>query len=165
MFTILHISRQKDFCVKKGPFQQRKKDFCVKKGPKKDHFRSLVLKRTKSLIKDLYASTVQLNTLKEPHFLQKQLNLKDLVAPGDRSLCQCHYKKAREINADLNFNRSIPMCSPKRANPDGRYEGGGKLLGKPPVKEPFSLDSALNAISFPTHTFMEGGLGPDMSGI
>ena len=108
---------------------------------------------------------IQLNTLKEPHFLQKQLNLKDLVAPGDRSLCQCHYKKAREINADLNFNRSIPMCSPKRANPDGRYEGGGKLLGKPPVKEPFSLDSALNAISFPTHTFMEGGLGPDKSGI
>jgi len=36
----------------------RKKDFCVKKGPKKDHFSSLVLKRTKSLIKDLYASTV-----------------------------------------------------------------------------------------------------------
>ena len=79
MFTILHISRQKrkkDFCVKKkgpkrdhfsrtkkekGPFQQdkkEKKDFCVKKGPKKDHFSSLVLKRTKSLIKDLYGSTV-----------------------------------------------------------------------------------------------------------
>jgi len=81
VFTILHISRQKrrkDFCVKKrtkkgpfqqdkkgkrtkkGPFQQdkkEKKDFCVKKGPKKDHFSSLVLKRTKSLIKDLYAST------------------------------------------------------------------------------------------------------------
>ena len=46
VFTILHISRQK-----------RKKDFCVKKGPKKDHFSSLVLKRTKSLIKDLYVST------------------------------------------------------------------------------------------------------------
>jgi len=81
VFTVLHISRQKrkkDFCVKKrtkkGPFQQdqkgkkdqkktisagqkRKKDFCVKKGPKKDHFSSLVLKRTKSLIKDLYGST------------------------------------------------------------------------------------------------------------
>ena len=28
-----------------------------KKGPKKDHFSSLVLKRTKSLIKDLYVST------------------------------------------------------------------------------------------------------------
>ena len=41
---------QKNFCVKK--------DFCVKKkGPKKDYFSSLVLKRTKSLIKDLYAST------------------------------------------------------------------------------------------------------------
>ena len=35
----------------------KKKDFSVKKGPKKDHFSSLVLKRTKSLIKDLYTST------------------------------------------------------------------------------------------------------------
>ena len=45
----------------KGPLQKKfcvKKDFCVKKGPKKDHFSSLVLKRTKSLIKDLFASTV-----------------------------------------------------------------------------------------------------------
>ena len=33
------------------------KDLRSKKGPKKDHFSSLVLKRTKSLIKDLYAST------------------------------------------------------------------------------------------------------------
>ena len=52
-----HFSRTKK---EKGPFQQdkkEKKDFCVKKGPKKDHFSSLVLKRTKSLIKDLYAST------------------------------------------------------------------------------------------------------------
>ena len=53
-----HFSRTKK---EKGPFQQdkkEKKDFCVKKGPKKDHFSSLVLKRTKSLIKDLYVSTV-----------------------------------------------------------------------------------------------------------
>ena len=80
MFTILHIITligKKDFCVKKGPkkdhynlnrkqkgpkkdhynLNRKKKDFCVKKGPKKDHFSSLVLKRTKSLIKDLYAST------------------------------------------------------------------------------------------------------------
>ena len=52
-----HFSRTKK---EKGPFQQdkkEKKDFCVKKGPKKDHFSSLVLKRTKSLIKDLYGST------------------------------------------------------------------------------------------------------------
>jgi hypothetical protein len=52
-----HFSRTKK---EKGPFQQEKKekkDFCVKKGPKKDHFSSLVLKRTKSLIKDLYVST------------------------------------------------------------------------------------------------------------
>ena len=79
--------QKKDFCVKnnfcvkkrtkKGPFQKDhfkrpmemgskgplqknfcvKKDFCVKKGPKKDYFSSLVLKRTKSLIKDLFAST------------------------------------------------------------------------------------------------------------
>ena len=52
-----HFSRTKK---EKGPFQQDKKekmDFCVKKGPKKDHFSSLVLKRTKSLIKDLYVST------------------------------------------------------------------------------------------------------------
>ena len=40
---------QKNFCVKK--------DFCVKKGQKKDYFSSLVLKRTKSLIKDFFAST------------------------------------------------------------------------------------------------------------
>jgi len=46
--------------TKKGPFQQWNlvlKDLRSKKGPKKDHYSSLVLKRTKSLIKDLYAST------------------------------------------------------------------------------------------------------------
>ena len=39
------------------------KDLRSKKGPKKDHFSSLVLKRTKSLIKDLYASTASLNSV------------------------------------------------------------------------------------------------------
>ena len=38
----------------------RKKRTFVKKGPKKDHFSSLVLKRTKSLIKDLYGSTASI---------------------------------------------------------------------------------------------------------
>ena len=44
----------------------KKKDFCVKKGPKKDHFSSLVLKRTKSLIKDLYVSTASENQNQKP---------------------------------------------------------------------------------------------------
>ena len=44
------------------------KDLRSKKGPKKDHFSSLVLKRTKSLIKDLYGSTVSRSEVWELRF-------------------------------------------------------------------------------------------------
>ena len=46
------------------------KDLRSKKGPKKDHFSSLVLKGTKSLIKDLYASTANTQALHIPTIWQ-----------------------------------------------------------------------------------------------
>ena len=87
VYDITHFATKKDFCVRKnfcvkkkdqkrtiskGPFQASnengvkrtitkellcKKGLLCKKRTKKDYFSSLVLKRTKSLIKDLYAST------------------------------------------------------------------------------------------------------------
>ena len=58
------------------------KDLRSKKGPKKDHFSSLVLKRTKSLIKDLYASTEWGGTTKSI-FIQKWPRYKLLCVKAD----------------------------------------------------------------------------------
>ena len=62
-----------DRVTKHYTHNRKKKDFCVKKGPKKDHFSSLVLKRTKSLIKDLYGSTIQVVTLTQSAYNSFQL--------------------------------------------------------------------------------------------
>ena len=69
------------------------KDLRSKKGPKKDHFSSLVLKRTKSLIKDLYASTEELGEkTKSSWSLQRHI---------------------REVHLRLRQKKKCPHCPKK----------------------------------------------------
>ena len=91
-------------------------------------------------------------------------------------------KAERDQSYILDSVEAIPCfyaILPERADSDGWYEGGRKLLSDSTIKEPFPLDRqvaglySLEAVFMhlykihsvsPMPTLMEGGLGPEMSG-